>query len=57
MKVKDLMSTEALQSCSFETKLRNVAKVMKDNKHGSLTILDNEKKLFGWLLIETYVYP
>lgn len=47
MKVKDLMSTEALQSCSLETKLRNAAKIMKDTNHGALPVLDKTNKVIG----------
>jgi CBS domain-containing protein len=47
MKVKDVMSTGKLESCTEETKLTNVAKTMKDINLGALPVLDGNKKVVG----------
>lgn len=47
MKVKDVMSAGKIESCTQETKLANVAKVMKDVNVGALPVVDTNKKVVG----------
>jgi len=47
MKVKDVMTADALKHCTLETKLHNVAKTMKETNRGALPILDKEDKVVG----------
>jgi CBS domain-containing protein len=47
MKVKDVMTTDSLKSCSLETKLHNAAKTMKDTNRGALPVVDKDNKVVG----------
>jgi CBS domain-containing protein len=47
MKVKDVMTAEALQYCTPETRLQEAAKAMKANNCGALPVVDNEKRVLG----------
>lgn len=47
MKVKDLMSADAIKYCSPETKLTNVVSMMKENNRGALPVVDNSHKVVG----------
>ena len=47
MKVKDVMTGDGLKSCNPETKLANAAKIMKDNNHGALPVVDKDQKVVG----------
>ena len=38
MKVKDLMTASKLKVCTPESKVTNVAKIMKDNNKGALPV-------------------
>lgn len=49
MKVKELMTAEALVYCSLDTKLRNVAKIMKDANHGVLPVVDKNNKVLAMI--------
>ena len=46
-KVKDVMTAEAIKSCTLDTKLQNVAKTMKDSNRGALPIVDKDNKVIG----------
>lgn len=47
MKVKEVMKTGALKSCSPETNIRNAARVMKTANCGALPVIDKSKKVVG----------
>ena len=47
MKVKELMSEEAIRYCSPETKLASVARIMKENNRGALPVVDQSHKVVG----------
>lgn len=47
MKVKDLMSVDAIKHCTPETKLSSVAKIMKENNRGALPVIDHAQKVVG----------
>lgn len=47
MKVKELMKTEPMKYCSSDTKLANVAKIMKESNLGALPVVDKDKKVIG----------
>jgi CBS domain-containing protein len=47
MKVKELMSADAIKYCSPETKLANVAKIMNENNLGALPVVDQSHKVVG----------
>jgi CBS domain-containing protein len=47
MKVKDLMTADALKHCTLETKLSDVSKILKEANHGALPVVDNDNKVIG----------
>jgi len=47
MKVKDIMTTKALRSCSSDANLQYAAKVMKAGNCGALPVIDQDKKVVG----------
>lgn len=47
MKVKELMTAETVKSCDVETKLHEVAKIMKETNCGALPVVDREKRVVG----------
>jgi CBS domain-containing protein len=47
MKVKEVMTTDALQYCTPETRLQEAAKAMKANNCGALPVVDKDKKVLG----------
>ena len=47
MKVKDLITTESLKTCSPETKLHKVAQLMDEGHCGVLPVLNKQKKVIG----------
>ncbi len=49
MKVKDLMTTESLKTCSPETKLHKVAQLMDEGNCGVLPVLNKQKKVIGMI--------
>lgn len=47
MKVKDVMTARSLKYCGLETKIKDVAKIMKDGNCGALPIVDKNQKVLG----------
>lgn len=47
MKVKDIMTSRTLKSCSPETKLQSAAKTMKAANCGALPVVDKNKNVVG----------
>ncbi len=47
MKVKDVMTARSLKYCGLETKIKDVAKIMKDANCGALPIVDKNHKVLG----------
>lgn len=47
MKVKDVMTTTALKSCSPDAKLHEAAKTMRTANVGALPVTDHHKKVVG----------
>jgi len=47
MKVKDVMSADAIKYCTPETKLKTATSFMKQENRGALPVLDHDKKLVG----------
>lgn len=47
MKVKDLMSADAIKYCTPETRLANAARLMKENNRGALPVVDDSHKVVG----------
>ena len=47
MKVKDLMIIGELKHCSLDSRLRDVAKIMKDSNAGALPVIDHNNKVIA----------
>lgn len=47
MKVKDVMTARSLKFCGVETKIKDVAKMMKDGNCGAIPVVDKNKKVLG----------
>lgn len=47
MKVKDVMTARSLKFCGLETKIKDVAKMMKDGNCGAIPIVDKNQKVLG----------
>lgn len=47
MKVKDVMTARSLKFCGPESKVKDVAKIMKDANCGALPIVDENHKVLG----------
>lgn len=47
MKVKDVMSDEAIKYCTPETKLKTATNLMKDENRGALPVVDKNNKVIG----------
>ena len=47
MKIKDLMHASTVESCTIDTKLHNVAKIMKETNRGALAVVDKNNKVIG----------
>jgi CBS domain-containing protein len=47
MKIKNIMTTDSVQHCTLETKLVNVAKIMKDANCGVIPVIDKDEKVIG----------
>lgn len=46
-KIKDIMTSNDLKHCSLETKLQDVAKIMKDFNYGALPVIDKDKNVIS----------
>jgi CBS domain-containing protein len=49
MKAKELMNADKLKVCTPETKVADVAKIMKDSNKGALPVVDKTDKVVGIL--------
>lgn len=47
MKVKEVMTKEPIAYCHPETRLSSAARMMREENHGVLPVLDSNKKLVG----------
>lgn len=47
MKVKEIMTADAIKSCDPDTSIKKAAKIMNDNNCGALPVVDKNDKVVG----------